>query len=97
MSPPPGLARQRTTLSWQRTALDLVVVGGLLLQTAGGVGNPIRLVPGMLALLMAAVVLIIVRRSARPGRRPPVRHAVVSLGAVAVAIAVLAALLVLPW
>ncbi len=91
-----GLARQRTTLSWQRTALDFAVVGGLLLRAAGGASNPLRLMPAALALAMAAAVLLGVQLGARPGGRPPGRWAVYCLGGFVLTLQVAAGLLILP-
>lgn len=91
-----GLARQRTTLSWQRTALDFAVIGGLFLHAAEGLGNPIRLIPAALALGMAGVVLVTVRLSARTGRRPNAQRAVAAIGVLAILLQLAAAVLLLP-
>lgn len=87
----PGLAPQRTALAWQRTALDFVVIGGLLVHAARG-HNPIRLAPAAVSLVVGAAVLLTARRR-RPGPgATPIR----ALGAAAIVIALLAAILVLP-
>jgi drug/metabolite transporter (DMT)-like permease len=91
-----GLARQRTTLSWQRTALDFAVIGGLLLRAAGGLDNPLRLIPAGLALCTAGGVLVGVGLGVRPGGRHPGRRAVLTLGGVVIVIQLLAGVLILP-
>lgn len=91
-----SLARQRTTLSWQRTALDFAVVGALLLRAAGGASNPLRLIPAVLSLGTASAVLLGVHRGSRPGGRAPGRGAVYFLGGLVLTLQVTAGLLILP-
>lgn len=91
-----GLARQRTTLAWQRTALDFVVVGGLLLRAAQGFGSPLRVLPAGLAWGMSAFVLVAVRLGSRPGRRHPGRRTLYALGCFAISLQLSAAVLILP-
>jgi putative membrane protein len=48
---------ERTVLSWQRTGLGVLAVGGLLARAAGTGGAPVRLaVAGVVALLGLAVL-----------------------------------------
>jgi len=53
-----GLQNERTYLSWQRTGLSYAAVGALLLHGSGGRGLSVRLVPGMLALVAAATLML---------------------------------------
>lgn len=86
----PGLAPQRTVLAWQRTALDFVVVGGLLLRGAGG-WRPLGLAPAALAFGTGAGVLLFVRRRGSALTAGVAR----ALGSATITVALLAGLLAL--
>ncbi len=66
----PGSAKQRTVLSWLRTALSLLANGGLLLlrdRVHGGTRLPLA----ALALLLAAGTVLVGRRRTRTFARTP--------------------------
>ena len=77
-----GLAEERTTLAWRRTALALVVNGVLLLlRHERALPQPWSLLLGVLAAATAAFALVVgVRRSRTPRGRHP-SASVVALGA----------------
>lgn len=87
----PGLAPERTALAWQRTALDFVIVGGLLLRAAGDQGTPVRVTPAAVSLGVAAAVLLRIRLPRRTIGAGTVR----AMGAAAVIVGVLAGVLLL--
>jgi uncharacterized membrane protein YidH (DUF202 family) len=63
----PGLARERTSLAWTRTAISFAALGGALLKTAP--------TAGVVVLGMGALIWGLGRMSGRPGRPgPPGRH-----------------------
>jgi uncharacterized membrane protein YidH (DUF202 family) len=80
VDPPPGASRERTQLSWRRTALTATVVALLLVRVAGPTALGALAVPGWLVALAVARrrtrALAAAARSAGPVR-PPV---VVALG-----------------
>lgn len=52
-----GLQHERTALAWDRTALALLVVGALSLRGAGPPLSSLRHVPGLLAVVVGALLL----------------------------------------
>ncbi|MEU4395143.1 DUF202 domain-containing protein [Kribbella sp. NPDC023855] len=65
----PGLQPERTLLAWRRTALGLVVNGGLLLASGHGTSNVrlgLGIVVTVLALACWAAVSAVYRRGAQP-------------------------------
>jgi putative membrane protein len=57
VSVPPGVAQERTALSWQRTGLGVLAVAGLLGHRAVRQGDPVTVVvSGVVALLGLAVL-----------------------------------------
>lgn len=65
----PGLQPERTLLAWRRTALGLVVNGGLLLASGHGTSNVrlgLGIVVTVLALACWAAVSAVYRRGVRP-------------------------------
>jgi uncharacterized membrane protein YidH (DUF202 family) len=74
----PGLARERTSLAWTRTALSFAALGGVVLR---------RDIPaGLIILCVAPAVWLLGRRVAR---RPPNRFKLVTATIVAVALVAL--------
>jgi len=60
----PGLQRERTALSWNRTALSVIVVALLLVRSGFVADQPMLAVLGALLLVgAAAIVLFAARRS----------------------------------
>ncbi len=81
----PGLARERTSLAWTRTAISFAALGGALLKTTPAVGA--------IVLAMSAVVWGLgrmSRRSARPESPPWPRHLLISMAVTLVSLAALA-------
>jgi uncharacterized membrane protein YidH (DUF202 family) len=56
----PGLARERTELAWNRTAISFAALGGAVLKTTPAAG--------ILILAMSGLIFVLGHRS-RPGRR----------------------------
>lgn len=78
----PGLARERTSLAWTRTALSFAAVGGAVLKK--------DVVPGLILLCAAPVVWQLGRISHHlPGRLKLVTVLIVALAAVALALTLL--------
>ncbi len=77
----PGLARERTSLAWTRTALSFAAVGGVVLKK--------DVITGLI-ILAAAPVIWQVGRLARdlPGRLKLVTATIVAVALVALAVAV---------
>ncbi len=73
----PGLARERTSLAWTRTALSFVAVGGVVLRR--------DVIPGLIILCVAPVVW----QLGHLARRPANRFKLVTATIVAVALAAL--------
>ena len=73
-----GLARERTSLAWTRTALSFAAVGGVVLRR--------DIIPGLVILGVAPAVWLLGRRLAR---RPPNRFKLVTATIVAVALVAL--------
>jgi uncharacterized membrane protein YidH (DUF202 family) len=59
----PGLARERTSLAWIRTAISFAALGGALLKTAP--------TAGVVVLGMGALIWSLGRMPGRPGRPGP--------------------------
>lgn len=57
----PGLARERTSLAWTRTALSYAAVGGVILKK--------DVIPGLLILCAAPVIWQLGRLTLRPANR----------------------------
>lgn len=57
MSPPPGVAEERTALAWQRTGLGVMAVAGLLGHRTVEAEQPVLLALAGLVALLALVVL----------------------------------------
>ncbi len=74
----PGLARERTSLAWTRTALSFAAVGVVVLRR--------DIIPGLVILGVALAVWLLGRRVAR---RPPSQFKLVTATIVAVALAAL--------
>jgi uncharacterized membrane protein YidH (DUF202 family) len=71
----PGLARERTTLAWTRTAISFAAVAGVVLKR--------ELVPGLILLALAPAVYVL----GRLAYSRPVKHKLVTATIVAVALA----------
>jgi uncharacterized membrane protein YidH (DUF202 family) len=92
---PPGLARERTGLAWQRTALGFVGLGGVVLGVAAHREAPTLLVPSVALLAVAAAVW---RHGQRAYARPEVQaqpRAIALLAVATAAAALVAAIVVL--
>jgi uncharacterized membrane protein YidH (DUF202 family) len=78
----PGMARERTSLAWIRTALSFAAVGGAVLRK--------DVVPGLIILCVVPVVWQLGRISHhRPGRLKLITVMIVGLAAVSLAVALL--------
>lgn len=76
----PGMARQRTSLAWTRTALSFAAVGGVVLRK--------DLIPGMIILCAVPVVWQLGRLAHDlPGRLKLVTATIVTVSLVALAVA----------
>jgi uncharacterized membrane protein YidH (DUF202 family) len=78
----PGMARERTSFAWIRTALSFAAVGGAVLKN--------DVVPGLIVLCVVPVVWQLGRISHhRPGRLKLITVMIVGLAAVSLAAALL--------
>jgi uncharacterized membrane protein YidH (DUF202 family) len=76
----PGLARERTSLAWTRTAISFAAVGGVMLKE--------DVVPGLIILATALVIWQVGRLDYhRPGRLKLVTATVVAVALVALVVA----------
>lgn len=76
----PGLARERTSLAWTRTAISFAAVGGVMLKE--------DVVPGLIILATAPVIWRLGRLAYHhPARLRLVTVAIVAVAAVALAVA----------
>jgi uncharacterized membrane protein YidH (DUF202 family) len=76
----PGLARERTSLAWTRTAISFAAVGGVVLKK--------EVVPGLVLLFIAPVIWEVGRRAyRRPGRLKIVTATIVAVCVVALVVA----------
>ena len=76
-----GLARERTSLAWTRTALSFGAVGGVVLKR--------EIVPGLILLAVAPVIYVLGRLAySRPGKLKLVTGTIVAVALVALAVAV---------
>jgi uncharacterized membrane protein YidH (DUF202 family) len=76
----PGLARERTSLAWTRTAISFAAVGGVMLKE--------DVVPGLIILAAALVIWQVGRLDYhRPGRLKLVTATVVAVALVALVVA----------
>lgn len=75
----PGLARERTTLAWTRTAISFAAVGGVVLKS--------HVIPGLILLATAPVVWELGRLAYhRPGRLKLVTATIVAVALVALVV-----------
>ena len=68
--PDRGLQRERTALSWNRTALSLVVVALLLVRSGFIASQPLLTVLGALLLVGAAAIVLFAARRSYAGAAP---------------------------
>ena len=77
---PPGLAEERTSLAWTRTAISFAAVGGVMLKE--------NVVPGLIILATALVIWRLGRLDHHhPARLRLVTVAIVAVSAVALVVA----------
>jgi uncharacterized membrane protein YidH (DUF202 family) len=78
--PDPGLARERTTLAWTRTAISFAAVGGVVLRK--------EVVPGLILLALAPAIWQLGRLAYhRPGKFKLVTTTIVAVALVALVVA----------
>ena len=79
-SPEPGLARERTTLAWTRTAISFAAVGGVVLKN--------EIVPGLILLALSPAIWQLGRLAyQRPGKLRLVTATIVAVALVALVLA----------
>ena len=79
-SPEPGLARERTSLAWTRTAISFAAVGGVVLKR--------EVVPGLILLALAPVIWQLGRLAyQRPGKLKLVTVTIVAVALIALVLA----------
>ena len=77
----PGLARERTSLAWTRTALSYAAVGGVILRK--------EVIPGLLILCAAPVIWQLGHLTRRPANRfKLITATIVAVALVALTVAV---------
>jgi uncharacterized membrane protein YidH (DUF202 family) len=78
--PDPGLARERTSLAWTRTAISFAAVGGVVLKK--------DVAPGLILLALAPVIWWLGRLAyGRPGKFKVITVTIVGVALVALAVA----------
>ena len=76
-----GLARERTSLAWTRTAISFAAVGGVVLKR--------EVVPGLILLVLVPVIYMLGRLAySRPGKLKLVTVTIVAVALVALVVAV---------
>ena len=79
-APEPGLARERTTLAWTRTAISFAAVGGVVLKK--------EVLPGLILLALAPAIYLVGRLAYhRPGKLKLVTATIVGVAMVALVVA----------
>ena len=80
IAPDPGLARERTTLAWTRTAVSFAAVGGAVLKR--------DVIPGLILLALAPVIYVLGRLAAGPsGKFKLITVAIIAVSVVALVVA----------
>ena len=78
--PDPGLARERTSLAWTRTAISFAAIGGVVLKR--------EVLTGLILLALAPAVYVLGRLAfGRPGKFKLVTATIVAVAVVALAVA----------
>ena len=76
-----GLARERTSLAWTRTAISFAAVGGVVLKR--------EVIPGLILLALVPVIYVLGRQAySRPGKLKLVTGTIVAVSLVALIVAV---------
>jgi uncharacterized membrane protein YidH (DUF202 family) len=76
-----GLARERTSLAWTRTAISFAAVGGVVLKR--------EVIPGLILLALVPVIYVLGRQAySRPGKFKLVTGTIVAVALVALIVAV---------
>ena len=76
-----GLARERTSLAWTRTAISFAAVGGVVLKR--------EVIPGLILLALVPVIYVLGRQAySRPGKLKLVTGTIVAVALVALIVAV---------
>ncbi len=78
-APDPGLARERTSLAWTRTAISFAAVAGVVLKR--------EVVPGLILLALAPAVWLLGRLAySRPGKLKLITVTIVAVALVALGV-----------
>jgi uncharacterized membrane protein YidH (DUF202 family) len=76
-----GLARERTSLAWTRTAISFAAVGGVVLKR--------EVIPGLILLALVPVIYVLgLQAYSRPGKLKLVTGTIVAVALVALIVAV---------
>ncbi len=79
-APDPGLARERTSLAWTRTAISFAAVGGVVLKR--------EVIPGLILLALAPAVYLLGRLAfGRPEKFRLVTATIVAVALIALVVA----------